>query len=245
MATVKNQIEQTLSIWDKVEIIIEEDNERGVYMSRIEDFAGDQIKITKPEYQSGSILIRERTELKALIIKQDAVYQFTTKIRRRGESPDFEYYLELPDDINRFQRRNFVRIEDFTAGTYSPVDPQMSAVRAGWYPYRTENISGSGILIKTPKEIKIDDLVLINHELLKLVGLELPLLAICRRSFVLKRQHFYGLEFIRDDRIANFFENNKWQYLPQTVLSFDLDHQERLASHIFKKQVKLRKEGLL
>lgn len=245
MSTVKIQIENMLSIWDKVEIIIEEDNERGVYISRIEDFAGDRIKITKPEYQSGSILIRERMPLLALIIKQDAVYKFATKISRIGQSPDYEYYLELPDDLSRYQRRNFVRIEDYTAGTFSPVDPQMSAVRAGWFPYRTENISGSGILLKTPKEIRKDNLVLLNHDLLKLVGVELPLLAICRRSFISKRQHFYGLEFIRDDQIAHFFENNKWQYLPKSVLAFDLACQERLASHIFKKQVKLRKEGLL
>lgn len=245
MSTVKIQIEKTFSIWDKVELIIEEDNERGLYLTRIEDFTGDLIKITKPEYQSGTILIRERTPLKALIIKQDAVYQFTTRISRRGNAPDFEYYLEPPEDLNRYQRRNFVRIEDFSAGTFSPVDPQMSAVRAGWYPFRTENISGSGILLKTPKEINNDDLLLINHDLLKLVGVSLPLLAICRRSYGSKRQQYYGLEYIREDLVANFFENNKWQYLPKSVLAFDLAQQEKLASYIFKKQVKLRKEGLL
>ena len=58
------QTEQPLTVWEKVEILVGDEDKTGHYMSRIEDIINDGIIISTPEFIDGITRLREGCEVR-------------------------------------------------------------------------------------------------------------------------------------------------------------------------------------
>ena len=55
--TAAQQIDFPLNIWDRVELLVGEGDEQGIYVSRIEDVNSEGIVIVKPDFVTGNRLL--------------------------------------------------------------------------------------------------------------------------------------------------------------------------------------------
>jgi c-di-GMP-binding flagellar brake protein YcgR len=243
---------QTLRIWEPIEIIVGSEPDTGRYRSRIEDFINGGIVITSPEFVAGHTLLRYDVDVTVNVVRDDAVYQFHTKIRRHATSSGRFLILTPPRKIRRVQRRRFVRIEMLANVSYARIKPTMDwddyDERLSWQMTRTVDISGGGILIKLidKEEVKHDgELYLLKIDFFRTNDLPEKVVGVCRRTFVKNDCAFAGLEMLTVDQLRDHFTPGQTKKLPPEVTSFDRRAQDKLVNHIFNKQIELRNKGLL
>ena len=99
-----------LDIWEKVEIVVEENGDSGTYVARIDDFNKAGIVITKPEWTKGGKFLVSNAKVFVRFVKSDALYQFSAQTRRMGGKEAGNLQLYGIGSIRRLQRREFVRM---------------------------------------------------------------------------------------------------------------------------------------
>ncbi len=243
---------QPLKVWESIEIIVGSGADTGKYHSRVEDFINGGIVITAPEFVEGHTLLRHNVDVIVNVVRDDAIYQFSSQIKQRASASGRFLILTPPRNIRRVQRRRFVRIELMTQVRYAWINPTMEwedyEERLRWENSKTIDISGGGMLIKLHESGEKDrtgELVLLDVGFLKEVGLPEVVVAVSRRIFQLDENLFAGVEMLTQDNLRDFFTPEQEKRLPDGVTGFDGMAQDRLVSHIFNKQIELRNKGLL
>ena len=252
MEPVLLQSGKTLRIWESIEIIVGSEPDSGLYRSRIEDFINGGIVITSPDFISGHTLLRYDVDVTVNVVREDAVYQFHSRIRRHATPLGRFLILTPPRKIKRVQRRRFVRIEMLANVSYARIKPTMDwddyDERLSWHNTRTVDISGGGVLIKLTKKEEVEhdgELYLLKVDFFRLNEIPEKVVGICRRTFVKNDCAFAGIEMLTVDQLRDHFSPGQLKKLPVEVTSFDRRAQDRLVNHIFNKQIELRNKGLL
>lgn len=249
MQLVVPQVSSPLKVWERIEIVVGEGPLAGRYVARIEDFTGEGIIISNPELIGGGTLLRENIEVVVLVTREDAVYQFYSRIRKIKTHIQKTHLLTLPKDARRVQRRQFVRIERFARITYAnlTVDKKEASdsERITWRGASMVNVSGGGILMKVKGVVSVDDLLLLKISFFNKIGLPDPIAGICRRTFHRERKFFAGIEFLRSEQLYHHFNKEEMNSLPRSVMDFDQFAQSKLVTDIFQEQIEMRKKGLL
>lgn len=102
----KNKLQLGLT----VELVVLEGDYEGKYRTRIEE-VGERILAVGAPYAHGEVVpLREGTKIKLTFWDETAAYSFEGKIMQRVAVPVPIFILELPDSIDKVQRRNFVRV---------------------------------------------------------------------------------------------------------------------------------------
>jgi c-di-GMP-binding flagellar brake protein YcgR len=240
---------QTLKLWDQLEILVGDGERRGKYRARIEDFMNGGIVINTPEFVDGDTLLRNGVDVLVSVCREDASYQFWSKIKQATGASRELYFLSPPRDIRRVQRRQFVRIEVDEKLQYSRIIPtlefQYYEDRAVWHDSRTRDISGGGALIELVEPIRVGELLLLRMALFPDLALPELVVALCRRIVGRGRKALAGVEFITDKRLFKYFKVDELRRLPETVREFDTHAQDRLVNYVFRKQIQMRNKGLL
>ncbi|UCD62823.1 MAG: flagellar brake domain-containing protein [Candidatus Zixiibacteriota bacterium] len=239
------QISEPLKLWEKIEIVVGDGDSKGLYLARIEDFVDDGIVVSTPEFRTGNTLLRENCEVAVLVIKEDAVYQFYSRLSRIEASERPLYLLTLPDNIQRVQRRQYVRVDLFNQISYANLGSKNLENDFEWHDTVALNLSGGGMLIRSEENLAPPNLLLLKTEILDRLGFEQPVAAICRRSFWLENRHHSGVEFITNDNLSHYFYSDELDRLPQSIRRFDHVAQNRLVTFVFQQQIELRKKGFL
>jgi c-di-GMP-binding flagellar brake protein YcgR len=239
------EISEPLKLWEKIEIVIADGDDQGLYLARIEDFVEDGIVISNPELREGSRQLRDNCAVVALVIKEDAVYQFYSLLSKTEIEGKVLYVLTLPRDIQRVQRRQFVRLELVSDVSIADLGAKIVDQTAGWQDTVCVNISGGGMLIKSWESLEPPNLILAKADILSSLKIAQPIAAICRRTFCQDQQHYTGIEFIREDNLSHYVYESEMGRLPKTVRAFDHRAQNRLVTYIFQRQIELRKKGLI
>ncbi len=242
-------LSQPLKLWEKLELVTGEGNEAGIYTARIEDFLGEGIVISSPEYIKGSTLLRENAEVRILFTKEDAAYQCYSRIKKHPVSGKNFYLLTPPRNVKRVQRRQFVRIDMHEQLRYARISPVMEwenyAERLEWTQTTTINMSGGGLLLKLNGELELLDRVFVQVSLFPGQGLPETVAGIVRRVLTIEKQMMAGIEFIVGEHLGEFFKSTDIKRMPASVTRFNYRAQNRLASYIFQQEIELRKKGLL
>lgn len=240
---------QPLKLWEKLEIVASDGDQAGFYAARIEDFIGEGIVISSPEYIRGRTLLRENSEVLIVFTRDDAAYQCRSRIRMYPTSDKNFYILTPPGRIKRVQRRQFVRIEMLQRIRYARVGPVMDwedyAERLDWIESTTLNMSGGGLALKLDSDLDLLDRVFLQIDLFPKQGLPAIVAGIVRRTFAIEKQKIAGVEFIVCDRLKEHFSSADLKRLPAPVTRFDRRAQNRLVTFIFQQEIELRKKGLL
>ncbi len=121
----------------------------GRYLARIQDFVNGGIVITEPEFLEGSTLLREDIDVLVLVTREDAIYQFSSKIKRMLSRESKEYLLTPPRRFERVQRRMFVRVETVKKMAYAVIPPLAGDAspdeQLAWQQSQTSDLSGGGL----------------------------------------------------------------------------------------------------
>jgi c-di-GMP-binding flagellar brake protein YcgR len=240
---------EPLKLWERIEIVVGEGTDSGRYVARIEDFSEGGIIITRPDFVDGSALLQKNCDVIVLITKEDAVYQFHSRIKQIKTVSGIIHLLTFPKKLRRVQRRQFVRIELYTNVLYTNLSADKPDTNEGnrfkWKQYKGINISAGGILMTVKKGLKRQDLLLLKIALFEECGLSEMIAGICRRIVIKGNEFFVGVKFIRSDQLVHHFNQEGLMTLPQSVKDFDRSAQNKLAAYIFYQQIELRKKGLL
>lgn len=239
------QISEPLKLWEKIEIVVADGDDKGLYLARIEDFIDDGIVISNPEFREGNTLLHDNCEVVVLVIKEDAVYQFYSLLSKKDSGDKPIFVLTLPREIRRVQRRQFVRIEVVSNIKVANMGARDVTKRPSWKDTVCMNISGGGMLIKSILDLDAPDLLLIKSDIFSQLDIPQPVAAICRRSYLRDNQNHTGIEFIRGDSLTHYFYEQEAKHLPETVAQFDHKTQNKLVTYVFQQQIELRKKGLI
>jgi len=238
-----------LKIWDKLELVIEEDNKQGRYRTRIEDVDADSLVIDRPSLLTGDALFRVGAAFTAWFIKSDSAYTFPGRVLRKMEGDLDIYCITKPNSVDRNQRRRFYRIADDSAITIiladqlvKRQDPQME-VKV--FEGTALNISGNGVQLRSKLDANIGTKVLLTPRFKELKR-EFFLIGIIRRKESLDNNWYgYGIEFFTVDEVRQLFNSFPAHLLPKEYLTFNENQRSALLNHIFAKQLALKKKGLI
>ncbi|MCM2272958.1 MAG: flagellar brake domain-containing protein [candidate division Zixibacteria bacterium] len=249
MSTVSLHDAHQLKVWEKVEIVIGEGDQAGHYLARIQDFLNGGIVVTEPEFLHGHSLLTENSAVTVVVTREDAVYQFSSAIKRVLSKAKQQYLLNPPRHIERVQRRLFVRVELTKKMSWARIVPvaewQSLDDRSRWTQTSTVDISGGGVLFRANDLMEAQTRLLLKVSTLSEIGLPETVAAITMRGFTRKNEYYCGAAFILADQVRRYFSTDELRSLPAEITAFDINAQNRLVSHIFQLQVSLRRKGLL
>ncbi len=238
-----------LKVWETIEILTGEGRNAGRYNARIEDFINGGILITSPEFIAGESLLRNDTDVLVNITRDDAIYQFSSRIRQKVTGGNRSSILTPPRNIKRVQRRQFCRVQTMEKLMYALIDPSMDwddyDTNLEWINSSTRDLSGGGMMLRLDDVVSTDQLLLLNIELFEHNELPKYVVAICRRVFENEDHWLAGVEFISNSRLAAYFSAEELKRLPKEATQFDNAAQDRLVTFTFNQQVELRGKGLL
>jgi c-di-GMP-binding flagellar brake protein YcgR len=247
--TATAMLSRPLKVWEKIELVVGDSPNAGRYLARIQDFINGGIVITEPEFIEGSILLREDIDVKVLVTRDDAIYQFSSRIHRMIARTSTEYLLTPPNRFERVQRRMFVRVDTLKKMAYAVIMPlgewQSYDDNLTWKSTQTIDLSGGGMQFKVADKLTPGTPLLLQMDYFKEIGLAPLVTALVRRCYQKGDDYFCGVEFQLADTLSRTFSSYQLAALPDDIQKFDRNAQNRLATHVFQLQVNLRQKGLL
>jgi c-di-GMP-binding flagellar brake protein YcgR len=181
------KLEDILSINDNVELEVLNGPLSGkAFITRVEDMTKNSIMLAAPfdPERVFYIHIRTGTRVRISFPKKDAIYQFNSSVADSRSDRIPIIIVNKPKEIFRFQRREFVRLDDIIPVSYKVTVPEKMDVKyklidkkelPGFKPGQiddsflngfTKNISGNGMLIVVKKDIaKLGNLLEISFRL--------------------------------------------------------------------------------
>lgn len=144
-------MEADLRINQRVEIKISQKGAySGCYPSRVEDISPSRIVLAAPLKGQKMVPLEEGELITVEYCGSSAVYSFTTRIVGMGKDHFPTITVEFPQMIRRWQRRSFLRMKAALPVTLTPVKTDGSITPPPIYQMETINISGGGLMLKSP-----------------------------------------------------------------------------------------------
>jgi c-di-GMP-binding flagellar brake protein YcgR len=247
--SIKNNATSELQVWEKLRILVGDERDAGVYVARTEEFINGGIIITNPEFVSGNSLLRNDIPVIVQITRQDAAYQFHSRIRVQGDETTRRFILAPPRGLQRVQRRMFARVDFPTRVVYAPLPTdskwQNWEKDGVWCETNAVNLSAGGLLMESSEDIKVGMLVALQISELRHNGLPTDYIAVCRRSFIDEGKRCAGVELISGSDLGRHLSKGDISRLPAKYKQFDRHIQDRLVTFLFQKQIELRQKGLI
>jgi len=145
-----------------VELTVREGDYRGRYRTHVDEVGEKVISINAPYYQGQVIPLREGTPVEVVFWDKVSAYMFKALIMQRIAVPVPLFILELPDQTERIQRRNFVRVEAFYPIVFRTVTRDgLSDPKQG----HLLDLSGGGLRFQTAVKLQNGDLLDMRLEL--------------------------------------------------------------------------------
>ncbi|MGM0470706.1 MAG: flagellar brake protein [Bacillota bacterium] len=221
-----------LDINQLVELEVKSGAYEGEYVCRVTDLDEEQITITLPIKEESVVPLTVGSKVSVTFSDETAKYKFETKINsRQFEDNVATCKLSYPNQFNKIQRRNFVRIPvrkevDFREldlddnNNFDYNEEEQEAFRSAF----TKDISGGGILLAVREFIATGSFVEVKLKIEKL-------------SF----ESVIG-KVIRMEKLSN---HNDKIGLGLKFVNLSSSEQDELVQWVLQKQLELHKKGLL
>jgi c-di-GMP-binding flagellar brake protein YcgR len=243
------QTEQLLRVWEKLILLVGDQQTTGRYEARIEDFINGGIVITRPVFIQGQTLLRDSVSVLVQFTREDASYEFRSRIKRRDFNGRQQVLLTPPARIRRIQRRRFVRIESGTKAWYTEIAPMLEFEdwedRLTWHDSYCVNLSAGGVLIRTEGKMEPGTRLLLRLEFFEDHQLPDIVAGVCRRREKRRGRWYAGVEYVLAGWMNQFFEEELIRRLPRSIHDFSVRRQNQLVAVVFREQVAMRQKGLL
>jgi hypothetical protein len=249
MNSVRTGSPTELKIWERIRLVVGEGTDAGIYDARIEDFINGGILITNPEFVSGKSLLRQGIVINVQINRDDAAYQFQSRVRQHTNGSAKCVILTPPQRLQRVQRRMFVRIELMARVDYAVIPTEVDWSRweetLPWQTASLHDISGGGVALKVTESHPTGTVVVLKIDFFPEAGLPEFVLARTQRSFKRSADSYCGMQFVLSDALKDHLSGPLLHRLPRCLANFDQHSQDRLANYLFRKQVEQRQKGLI
>jgi hypothetical protein len=238
-----------LKVWERIILVVGEGADAGIYDARIEDFINGGILVTNPEFVSGNTLLRQGMVISVQVNRDDAAYQFQSRVHQHGNGSVKHIILTPPKRLQRVQRRMFVRVEVSARVDFALVPENVDWSRweetLPWQMSRLLDISGGGVALRTAETIAPRTMAVLKIDFFPEAGLPAFVLGRTMRMFARATELYCGLQFILGDQVRDYLSGAALKGLPGCLTGFDPHSQDRLATYLFRKQVELRQKGLI
>lgn len=145
-----------------VDVVVSEGDLAGQYKTHLDEVGEKILSIFAPVLQGELIPLREGTPVELIFWDEVAAYVIETTIIQRIAVPVPLFVLELPDEINRVQRRNFVRVPAYYPLSFRYVNRQgLSNPIKG----TMIDLSGGGMRFQTTEKVDKGAILLANLDL--------------------------------------------------------------------------------
>lgn len=144
----------------KVSIRVIDGDYQGYYNSRIEGITEKEFILALPFIGTVPIPIRIGEKISIYSVSDDAVYRVDGEIVKRQLEPIPILQVKISEDIERVQRRRYVRIPIVLNIQY-----KLKGVDKIYYTY-SKDISGGGVRIILPELLKVYDIIEMRIELI-------------------------------------------------------------------------------
>lgn len=168
-----------LSVGLLVDIIVPEGEYEGKYRSRIEEIGEKIVSIGAP-YERGEVVpLREGTKIQITFWDETAAFSFEADIMQRVAVPVPIFILQLPDSVEKVQRRNYVRVPAVFPVAFQLVTRQgLSDIKKAMML----DLSGGGMRFST-KELVENKSILYVHLTLPNGEMQTPV-RVCRVEWI-------------------------------------------------------------
>ncbi|HVJ49559.1 flagellar brake protein [Desulfitobacterium sp.] len=140
-----------------VDLVIADGDLAGQYKTHLDEVGEKILSVFAPMMQGQVVPFREGTRAKVIFWDDVAAYAIETVIIQRIAVPVPIFVLELPEDIYRVQRRNFVRVPAVYPLTFRSVDRQgLSDTKKG----TMLDLSGGGMRFQTSESVELGAILL-------------------------------------------------------------------------------------
>lgn len=252
MTTTLMEIDnRSLQVWERLRLVVGEAGQEGIYYSHVADIQDDRIAISRPVFERGCPLLSEGSLVSVSYTREDAAYAFTARLTEaKPVSPDVVWLVEQ-DEIKRFQRRDFVRLE-----LNMPLKYQLLPLAIKDKPLesddsfeitRTINLSAAGVLMPVDEKVTPQSLMLLDFSLCSLTKMPRYVISLCRQVHREQAQEgrVAGVEFILSEKLFRYLKPNELALFPDEAKRFDARRQNALVYELFTEQVMRRQKGLL
>jgi c-di-GMP-binding flagellar brake protein YcgR len=248
MSKEKSSPRKMLKLWERLELKLSGQNKDANFVTRVEDFDRDSIIVERPVRIAGKSDLSPGDRLDVSFNREDASYSFEAVTVAIDQKRENIVTLKAISELERSQRRRFVRIDiagdiEFkVVETSSGQEPQLSLDKRG----QLLNISAGGILLNTNKELKRDNIVLLNFSLKNSQRLE-NVLGLVKRSERStdsdsdRKEYLAGIEFMTKKQALELLTSEITDTLPSTVNFFDEALQQVIVQFVYRQQVESRK----
>lgn len=247
MESVKNKSGIELTIFERIRLIVGEGRDAGLYHSRVEDVINGGVVISEPEYISGRTLLRNGLDVCVQITREDAAYQFYSRIHTHQAAALKQVILTPPKRLERVQRRMFARVDIATRITYGELSDDLDwsewEQQVTWLETRSANLSGGGVLMRLSEPMKQGQLVAMQVELFIENNLSQYVPAVCRRTFKSEDILYGGFEYIGVDDLGLHFRKDALAQIPPALRTFTGLAADKLVALLFQKQIEQRQKG--
>ena len=143
---------EILKIGQRVEFYVEADDNR--YASRIEDIDEDMLEVAMPMTKAGvPIIPQENEKIYGVAIGKRSRYRFFTNFKSKGYKDGRlpVWQITMPDTVERFQNREFVRIKVNLKASANLIDAD-GTIQAS-ENVKVVDLSGGGICLAFAHEV--------------------------------------------------------------------------------------------
>lgn len=143
--------EKVLQIGQRIEFFL--DNMTEGVSSRIEDIQGKKLVVAMPlDSKNRPVIPVSNDHIYGSAISKDCQYRFFTTYRDKAMDTIPVWILDMPDTVERYQNREFVRVH-----VSMPIKIRMMDEEGSWGSLTkttTVDISGGGLAFYWPKRVK-------------------------------------------------------------------------------------------
>jgi len=236
-------------LWERLQLIVGDGNREGFYYCRICEINGNNMLISRPDFSHGHSLLANNRPVTVNYTRADATYSFTARIRECNPKSDREMNLIDLGNINRIQRRRFVRMEKLFNVGYKCIKQPVKGEADFDGEFRVGhclNISAGGLLFEAKDKFELGDLVFLNFSFCPFENMPEYVMGIVRQSRERENHDpVCGVEFILREDLHYHFRESDEVTLPAAARIFDLKIQNELVNELFAEQMELRRKGLL
>lgn len=203
-------------------LTIELENKKGEKLrmkSTIHDtyFNRGVLKIAMPSYRGRFVPIQRGEFIHVTAIAEKVVYAFSSRVLDHGrdvESNLLVMHITVPEQVNRVQRRKYVRIPLVLSGSFTIENEDVN------HRFLTRDFSAGGVLMCTSKLMKVGQTIYIDLDLgdIKLIKQKAQIV-----------------------RYAGFNETTGFHEYGVQFLDVPLELEKALVSYVFQQEIKLKK----
>jgi c-di-GMP-binding flagellar brake protein YcgR len=218
-------LKEKLKVHQTVQLNILDGQYKGNYYSTIEDLVGDEVVVVASPKGADKVAVPIKVGERINMFYWDSMaqYAFQARVigRKDGGAPMLT--LEKSSEVQRMQRRSYFRIQARIRVIFNIERDDDESVELQYYEGQTLNISGGGMLLSTSIKLAIGD--------------NLPLkLCLSEQEGIVATGRVERLEYLA----------SKGLYRAGVIYAAIHEHdRDKIIAFVFKREIDLRKKGLL